>query len=203
MLLVTTELLTTETLLLLVRLALDLAFVSLLILGVYYRRHRRSDYVFSCIVINLVTFLLCFITQRSNVQLGFALGLFAVFGILRYRTESLPVRDLTYLFAAIGLAIFNGMPGASEPLAQLLLVDVILVAIIALLEFSPWAGRENRALLYDNIALLAPGRESELHADLASRTGLRVVRVRVDRMDLLRESAELTIYYARTGPKPD
>jgi Domain of unknown function (DUF4956) len=196
MLLVTTELLTTETLLLLARLAMDLMFVSLLILGVYYRRHRRSDYVFSCIVINLVTFLLCFITQRSNVQLGFALGLFAVFGILRYRTESLPVRDLTYLFAAIGLAIFNGMPGASEPVSQLLLVDLILVAVVALLEFSPWAGRENRALLYDNIALLAPGRESELHADLAGRTGLRVVRVRVDRLDLLRESAELTIYYA-------
>ena len=194
---------TTETPLLLVRLALDLVFVNLLILGVYYRRHRRSDYVFSCIVINLVTFLLCFITQRSNVQLGFALGLFAVFGILRYRTESLPVRDLTYLFAAIGLAIFNGMPGTSEPMSQLLLVDVILVAIVALLEFSPWAGRENRALLYDNIALLAPGRESELHADLATRTGLCVVRVRVDRMDLLRESAELTIYYARTGAKPD
>ena len=203
MLLVTSGFFTTETPLLLVRLALDLVFVNLLILGVYYRRHRRSDYVFSCIVINLVTFLLCFITQRSNVQLGFALGLFAVFGILRYRTESLPVRDLTYLFAAIGLAIFNGMPGTSEPMSQLLLVDVILVAIVALLEFSPWAGRENRALLYDNIALLAPGRESELHADLATRTGLCVVRVRVDRMDLLRESAELTIYYARTGAKPD
>ena len=197
MLLVTTEFPATETQLLLVRLALDLGFVCLLILGVYYRRHRRSDYVFSCIVINLVTFLLCFITQRSNVQLGFALGLFAVFGILRYRTESLPVRDLTYLFAAIGLAIFNGMPGATEPVSQLLLVDLILVAVVALLEFSPWAGRENRALLYDNIALLAPGRETELHADLASRTGLRVVRVRVDRLDLLRESAELTIYYAR------
>jgi hypothetical protein len=186
-----------DTQLLLQRLGLDLLFVSLLILGVYYRRHRRSDYVFSCMVINLVTFLLCFITQRSNVQLGFALGLFAVFGILRYRTESLPVRDLTYLFAAIGLAIFNGMPATTEPLGQIVLVNVILVLVVAVLEYSSWAGRENRALLYDNIALLVPGREAELHADLATRTGLPVVRVRVDRLDLLRESAELTIYYSR------
>jgi hypothetical protein len=187
----------TDTQLLLARLALDLVFVSLLILAVYYRRHRRSDYVFSCMVINLVTFLLCFITQRSNIQLGFALGLFAVFGILRYRTESLPVRDLTYLFAAIGLAIFNGMPGPNEPALQLVIVNIILVGAVALLESTSWAGRENRALLYDNLALLAPGREAELHADLSNRTGLTVLRVRVDRMDLLRESAELTVYYSR------
>ena len=186
-----------DELLLLARLALDLVFVSVLIIAVYYRRHRRSDYVFSCMVINLVTFLLCFTTQRSNIQLGFALGLFAVFGILRYRTESLPIRDLTYLFAAIGLAIFNGMPSASEPVLQLALVNVVLVGAVAVLESSRWAGRENRSLLYDNLALLAPGREAELHADLSSRTGLQIVRVRVDRMDLLRESAELTVYYAR------
>jgi hypothetical protein len=186
-----------EVQLLLIRLGLDLVSVSLLILGVYYRRHRRSDYVFSCMVINLVTFLLCFVTQRSSVQLGFALGLFAVFGILRYRTESLPIRDLTYLFAAIGLAIFNGMPSAAEGVQSLVLVDVVLVGAVALLEFSGWAGRENRALLYDNVALLAPSRETELLADLSARTGLKVVRVRVDRLDLLRESAELTVYYSR------
>jgi hypothetical protein len=182
--------------LLLARLALDLIAVNTLILGVYYRRHRRADYVFSCMVINLVTFLLCFLTQRSSIQLGFALGLFAVFGILRYRTESIPIRDLTYLFAAIGLAIFNGMPGASETAAELVVVNGLLVAAVALLEFSGWAGREHRTLLYDNIALLAPGRQAELHADLKTRTGLNVVNVRVDRMDMLRESAELTVYYS-------
>jgi hypothetical protein len=184
--------------LLVARLAVDLLFVSVLILLVYYRRHRRSDYVFSCMVINLVTFLLCYLTQQTTIQLGFALGLFAVFGILRYRTEAIPIRDLTYLFAAIGLAIFNGMPAPTSGAAELLLVNVVLVGAVALLEVTGRAGRDQRAVLYDNIALLAPGREAELHRDLAQRTGLAVVSVRVDRVDLLRESAELTIYFARS-----
>jgi hypothetical protein len=183
--------------LLLMRLSFDVVAVLLLILGVYYRRHRRPDYVFSCIVINLVTFLLCFLTQRSKIELGFALGLFAVFGILRYRTESLPIRDLTYLFAAIGLAIFNGMPGAAESVPELILVNVLLVGAIAALELTGWAGRDQRVVLYDNVALLAPTRREELLGDLAARTGLAVVSVRVDRVDMLRESAELTIYFNR------
>jgi hypothetical protein len=183
--------------LLLLRLAFDLLAVGLLILAIYFPRHRRADYVFSCIVINLVTFLLCILTQGQTIELGFALGLFAVFGILRYRTESIPIRDLTYLFAAIGLAIFNGMPGAQKSLGELLLVNVVLVLSVALLELTGWAGRDHRALVYDHVALLAPGRETELYQDLARRTGLTVVGVRVDRLDLLRESAELTVYHAR------
>jgi hypothetical protein len=179
------------------RLAADLIAAALLFLAVYYPRHRRSDHLFSCLVINLVTFLLCFLTQRSSIQLGFALGLFAVFGILRYRTESLPIRDLTYLFAGIGLAIFNGMPGATQGVAELAFIDALLVGFVALLEVTGWAGREQRALLYDNLALLMPARRAELLADLAQRTGLAVVDVRVDRLDLLRESAELTVYYRR------
>ena len=181
------------------RLLLDIVFVMLLIMAIYYRRHRRSDYAFSCMVINLVTFLLCYLTQQTTIQLGFALGLFAVFGILRYRTEAIPIRDLTYLFAAIGLAIFNGMPAPTSGAAELLLVNVVLVAAVALLEVTGRAGRDQRAVLYDNIALLAPGRETELHRDLAQRTGLAVVSVRVDRVDLLRESADLTVYHKRGG----
>ena len=183
--------------LLLTRMSFDLVAVLLLILAVYYRRHRRPDYVFSCMVINLVTFLLCFLTQRSKIELGFALGLFAVFGILRYRTESIPIRDLTYLFAAIGLAIFNGMPGAAESLGELILVNGVLVGAIAALELTGWAGRDQRMVLYDNVALLAPGRREELIGDLAVRTGLTVVNVRIDRVDMLRESADLTIYFKK------
>jgi hypothetical protein len=183
--------------LLLARLALDLLAVCILIVAVYFRRHRRPDYVFSYVVINLVTFLLCYTNQQSNVQLGFALGLFAVFGILRYRTESIPIRDLTYLFASIGLAIFVGMPPAGADFGGLLLVCTILVGAVALLELTGWAGREHRVVHYDNVALLAPGREAELYTDLQTRTGLKVVSVRVDRLDMLREAAEVTVYYRR------
>jgi hypothetical protein len=186
-----------NTQLLLARLAIDLIAALVLVIGIYYRRHRRPDFVFSYMVINLVTFLLCFANQRSNIQLGFALGLFAVFGILRYRTESIPIRDLTYLFAVIGIAIFNGMPPASEPLSQLLLITAIVVVAVAVLELTGWAGREHRMLVYDNVALLQPGREAELFKDLTARTGLQVVSVKVERLDMLRESAEVVVYYKR------
>jgi hypothetical protein len=180
---------------LLIRLGLDLLMVTLLILAVYYRRHRSPDYVFTCFVINAVTFLLCFLMRNASVDLGLALGLFAVFGILRYRTEAIPIRDLTYLFAAIGVGIFNGMPGDQADLVQLVLVNVVLVGLAALLESVSWARRSQRTILYDSVALLAPGREMELHQDLATRTGLPVTGVRVDRIDLLRDAAELTVYF--------
>jgi hypothetical protein len=180
---------------LLTRLGLDLFVVALLILAVYYRRHRSPEYVFTCFVINAVTFLLCFLMRGASVDLGLALGLFAVFGILRYRTEAIPIRDLTYLFAAIGVGIFNGMPGDAHALPQLLLANAVLLGLTALLESVSWARRSQRTMLYDSVALLAPGRELELHRDLVSRTGLPVVGVRVDRIDLLRDAAELTVYY--------
>ncbi len=181
--------------LLLSRLGLDLLFVGTLVLLVYYRRHRSPDYVFSSLVINLVTFLLCFLTQRSTLELGFALGLFAVFGILRYRTESIPIRDLTYLFAAIGIAIFNGMPDESTSVMLLVVVNGVLVLATALLEASRWAGRRQRTVVYDKLALLRGGHEAELHADLSQRLGVSVIGARVDRLDLLKEIAEITVYY--------
>jgi hypothetical protein len=176
------------------RLTLDLTALGILIFGIYYRRHRSSDYVFTCVVINAVTFLLCFLMRNSRLDLGLALGLFAVFGILRYRTEAIAIRDLTYLFAAIGLAIFNGMPGDLQHWSTMLVVNLVLVSLIAALESARWSRRTQRTLVYDSVALLAPGREAELHADLHARTGLSVIAVRVDRLDLLRDAAELTVF---------
>ncbi|HSN91549.1 MAG TPA: DUF4956 domain-containing protein [Anaeromyxobacteraceae bacterium] len=179
------------------RLALDLAVVGLLVFGVYLRRGRNRDQVFTLVGINLVTFLFCFTLRNVNVELGFALGLFAVFGVLRYRTEPVSVRDLTYLFLAIGLAILNSVGlNKRTSLAESLLADAAIVGVAAFLERTSLAGRGGvRAVLYDQIALLAPGRERELHADLAARTGLGVESVRVERLDLLRDAAEIVVHF--------
>ena len=107
------------------------------------------------------------------------------------------IRDLTYLFLAIGLAILNavGFNGRIS-LAESLLADAAVVGVAALLEAFPLGGRGGtRPVLYDRIALLAPGRERELHADLAARTGLAVREVRVERLDLLRDSAEISVRF--------
>lgn len=179
------------------RLGFDVLFAALLIFGVYYRKHRNREYVFTCAVINVITFLLCFLLRKVPVELGFALGLFAVFGILRYRTEPIRIRDLTYLFVAIGIAIVNAVANKKTSVGELALVNVAVVAAAAILEALPLASHGGRrAMLYDRIALLAPGREVELPRDLAARTGLRVDAVQVERMDLLRDAAEITVHFA-------
>ncbi|MGC3997714.1 MAG: DUF4956 domain-containing protein [Anaeromyxobacter sp.] len=179
-----------------VRLAADLAFVALLV-GVYHRRHRNRDHVFTFVTINLVTFLFCFMLRKVEIELGFALGLFAVFGILRYRTEPVSTRDLTYLFLAIGMAILNAVGiNKKTSLAESVLADLAIVGVAWLFEVMPLSNRGgSRPVLYDQIALLAPGREPELHADLAARTGMQVEEVRVERLDLLRDAAEIWVRF--------
>lgn len=181
------------------RLALDLTVVAVLVLGAFLRRRPDTDRdrVFTLVAINVVTFLFCFTLRNVNIELGFALGLFAVFGILRYRTEPVSTRDLTYLFLSIGVAILSSVGfNKRTSLAESLLADVAVVGVAVLLEAFPLGGRGGaRQVLYDQIALLAPGREQELYADLGARTGLRVHGVHVARLDLLRDAAEITIRF--------
>ncbi len=179
------------------RLALDLMVVAVLVRGAFLRRGGDRERVFTLVSINVVTFLFCFTLRNVNIELGFALGLFAVFGILRYRTEPVSARDLTYLFLAIGLAILNSVGfNKRTSLAESVLADAAVVGIAALLEAFPLGSMGgSRPILYDQVALLAPGRERELHADLAARTGLTIRSVRVERLDLLRDAAEIVVHY--------
>ena len=126
--------------------------------------------------------------------------MFAVFGILRYRTEAISIRDLTYLFIVIGLGIQNAVIDASVSLAELLAVNTIITALAVALEVSPKsaADQSTRPILYDALDLLKPGAEMALLQDLKERTGLDVQRVEVHRIDMIRDTAELTIYYVES-----
>ena len=94
---------------LLTRLGIDLAITSIVVLAVYYRQYRSREFAFTYFIFNIITFSLCVLLRKVPMELGFALGLFAVFGMLRYRTEEIRMRDLTYLFIVIGLGILNGV----------------------------------------------------------------------------------------------
>lgn len=184
---------------LLFRLVLDLAFATA-VAGIYVRLYGRREHVFTCYVFNVVTLCLCVLLRKGPSDLGFALTLFGVFGILRYRTEQIRSRDLTYLFTAIGLGIINGVSGQAVSLAELLLVNGTIVTTTALLELGLNRQPERvTPMLYDRLDLLAPSRRASLIADIGGRTGLHVRRVEIDRIDLLRDTAEITLY-ARQGP---
>jgi hypothetical protein len=181
---------------LLSRLFLDLTFTFLVVRGVYTRLYHHRDYTFTYLLLNLVTFSLSFVLSQVRVDLGFAMGLFAVFGILRYRTESIEVRNLTYLFVVIGLAVLNALVTPGVALWELLLVNALIVGMVAGLEWAPFSRREeSRRVVYDRLDLLAPGRASELVADLRMRTQLPVERYEIGNVDLLRDTADLLVYY--------
>jgi len=178
------------------RLGLNLFFVSIVVLGIYQRLYKNREYVFTYFLFNVITFAICVLLRKVPMELGFALGLFAVFGILRYRTEEIRMRDLTYLFIVLGIGILNAVANKKVSLAELLVVDVAIVGLTAVLELSSGGrGHGSTPMIYDNLALLVPDRHKELHEDLVKRTGLDVIRVRVNRIDMLRDCAEVTVYY--------
>jgi hypothetical protein len=179
-----------------VRLGLDLAMAFIVIQVVYSRLYRNREYIFTYYLFNVITFVLCLVLRQIPIELGFALGLFAVFGILRYRTEPIGIRNLTYLFIVIGIAIVNSVANGTISVAELLTVNGVIVGLTATLELSS-ASRNlmSTPMIYDKLLLLRPGSEATLRADLRERTGLDVVRVEVNRLDMLRDAAEINVYY--------
>lgn len=179
----------------LLRLAVDVAFVSVVV-RVYFRLYGNREYVFTYYLFNIITFGMCLLLRKVPIELGFALGLFAVFGILRYRTEAIRIRDLTYLFIVLGLGILNGVSNAKISVAELFAGNAVIVGATVLLELYPdGRGERSTPMLYDNLELLRPGNKVRLHADLSARTGLEVMRVEVQRIDMLRDAAEIVIFY--------
>ena len=178
---------------LVMRLLMNLSFAWIVIRGIHYRLYRNRDMAFTCLLFNVITFALCFLLRKVPIELGFALGLFAVFGILRYRTEPIRTRDLTYLFVVIGLAILNAVANKNISLAELVTINLVIVSLTGLMAYSPGGQREEtHELVYDNLELLKPDQREALFADLTERTGMEVTWVDVGDLNLLRDTARLT-----------
>ncbi len=185
---------------LLARFALDLAAATLVIRFVYQRLYRNREYVFTYYLFNVITFFLCLLLRRVPTPLGLALALFGVFGILRYRTEQIRIRDLTYLFIVIGIGVLNAVAEGTVGVPELLVVDGIIVGLTAALELgSSESAERTMPMIYDRIDLLRPGNEAALLEDLGAKTGLAVTRIEVLRFDLLRDAAEIMLFYRRSA----
>ena len=177
------------------RLGIDLFFASIVTFAVYMRRYGRNEYLFTYIMFNVVTFTLCFSLRQVPIELGFALGLFAVFGILRYRTEPIRIHDLTYLFIVIGIGIYNAVANNQVSLGELLIVNGVISGLPGLLENRLQLHQfSSMNIVYDDIAQLNASKES-FTAELSKRTGKSVQRYRINNIDLLRETIEITVIY--------
>jgi hypothetical protein len=171
--------------------------VSLVIVRVlYYNATKRKDYLFTYILISATVFLLCFLLESVKLELGFALGLFAVFGIIRYRTTTIPIKEMTYLFIIIGLSVINALSNKKVSYAELLFTNMIIIAIIWGLERIWLLKNETvKIIVFEKIDLIKPENYSLLLQDLKERTGLTINRAEVGKINFLRDTAEIKIYY--------
>lgn len=178
------------------RLALDLASAYVVVQCVYVRLYPRRDYAFTYWLLNLITFSVAYMLSGVRVEMGLSLGLFAVFGILRYRTEAMRIRDLTYLFVVIGLAIMNGVALERTGLVRVVFIDLAILAVVAALELRHATHREDTVLVkYDRLDLLQADQREALLADLSKRLGAPCDRAVIEHVDLMHDSAELIVTY--------
>lgn len=178
------------------RFGFNLLSAVIIIRGLYYTKAKRKDYLFTYLLINIVIFILCFTLSSVKLQLGFALGLFAIFGIIRYRTDAMPIKEMTYLFVIIGIAVINALTTKKVSYAELLFANGVIITVIYILEYL-WLLRHesSKEIIYERIDLIKPDKKAELVSDLENRTGLKISRVEVGRIDFMRDVARLIIYY--------
>ena len=181
---------------LLFKFSIDLFFLFLIVRVIYYRTKDEKDYVFTFFMFNILTFFICFLLRKVPMEMGFALGLFAVFGILRYRTEAIPIRQMTYLFIVIGLSMINSLANKSISWMEILLANSIITIITYLID-RVWFStiEQTKSILYEKIDLIKPENEQNLIEDLKLRTGLKITSVKIEKVDFLRDTAQITIYY--------
>jgi hypothetical protein len=178
----------------LTRLGINLVCVFLLVRVIYYRTYRKGDLLLSFFALNLIIFLIAYVLNRVEISLGAAFGLFAVFSMLRYRTEGISTTDMTYLFTGIALGLIMAISEGSWP--QLLLFGVVILGTIQLLESGILVKREvGQRIEYDRIQMVQGANRAALIQDLRERTGLDIRRVEVQEIDLVRDSATLIVYH--------
>jgi hypothetical protein len=161
----------------------------------YYPRSRRRDYFFTFMLTSTTIFMLLFLLDSVSIQVGFALGLFAIFGILRYRTEMLPIREMTYLFMIIGISVINAL-AKDLGYIELVVTNSIFILVTWLMESSNILRHvSSKHIIYEKIELIKPENSEALLADLKKRTGLNITKVEVGTIDFLKDTAMLNVYY--------
>lgn len=176
------------------RFLVDILSVFILIRVIYFRHYKRTDLFLTFFSFNIIIFLITYLLNKVEMSMGAAFGLFAVFSMLRYRTEGISAKDMTYLFIAIAMGLVTAISQGSWD--ELCLMNFILLIITALLEGNILMKKElTKNVIYDKIHLITPEKRDELIADLRERTGLDIQRVSIHDFDFLKDATNLTIFY--------
>jgi len=176
----------------------NLLVTWILIYGIYYRYSRRRDYYVQFMLFSSGMFVLLWLMQILDIQTGFVLGLFAIFGMIRYRTETVPIREMNYMFLIIAVSVINSLSLKADGLAWYLLLFANVSILLMALGFEAWQVRKRtstKIILYEKIENIKPENRAALIADLEERTGLKVLDLEIGHIDFLRDVAYIKMTY--------
>ena len=179
-------------------LAFFINFIAIMIVvrWLYYPKCKRGEFFFTYILIAISTFMLIYVLGDVKLKAGIALGLFAMFSIIRYRTEQIAIREMTYLFIIIALSAINGLTISELSIGEVIIINILFIATTWLCETKLLISHYSyKVIKYDNINLITPDKRDELIADLEKRTGLDIIKVEVGAIDFLKDAAIVKMYY--------
>jgi hypothetical protein len=181
---------------LILKLLANLVFLTIIIRFLYYPRTKRKDYLFTYYLIGTITFFLCFGLKKLDIDTGMGLGLFAIFGIIRYRTDAIEIKEMTYLFLIIGISVVNALASNQISISEVAVINLSVIALTFILENLWLMKHETRKTInYERIDLITPDKHEQMKADLEKRTGLVINRVEVGKIDFLNDTAQVRIFY--------
>lgn len=180
----------------LIRFFINFVFLTIIVRFLYYQYSRRRDYLFTFYMIGIIVFFICFTLKKFELDLGMALGLFAIFGILRYRTNPIEIKEMTYLFVVIGVSVINALANKKMSYVEIVAGNLIIVTAIYILE-RVWLLKQEkrRKIIYENLENTKPENYERLKDDLQNRTGLTIKKITIGNIDYVNGTATLTIFY--------
>lgn len=181
-----------------IRFGLNLIIIFVLVRLLYYPMRRNRDFLFTFFLFNIINFLICFLLSSAKLKMGFAFGLFAIFSILRYRTVTVPVREMGYFFISVTLGIINALTGidSSTGLTLLISANVIILLLAWIIDHKVKIVHENyKEIVYDRIDLITPENRPAMLEDLRNRTGLAIHRVEFGKIDFFKDTVVTYVFY--------
>lgn len=181
----------------LLRFLLNICSILIFAYFVYYKQQYKKNYFFTLVFLNILVFLVCFSLQNAKLSLGFAFGILAIFSILRYRTTTVRIKEMTYIFAAITIALINSIITENYNPLVIIISNLIIIATGVILEYLFINKERQKTIIVEKIELIKPENHKQLLADLRERTGLNIKRFEIGNIDFLRDVARVRIYYDR------
>ena len=187
---------------LILRLSINLLFLMVVIRYLYYPKAKRKDYLFTYFLIGFMTFFLCFGLKKLDIDTGMGLGLFAIFGIIRYRTNTIEIKEMAYLFIVIGLSVINSLASNKISIAELIFINVSACLLTYLIEYVFLLRNESqKIILFEQIELIKSLNKAELKLNLEERTGLKINRIEIGKINYLNDTADIKIFYFEDDQK--